>query len=198
MAASITLAGPLSALTLSTASEGGPTLDDYLGFAETAGITVVASVIGPTAPAEDGSGCNPASSGLGPPYCCNNNGSPYRRIRTYEELAAKTGGVYVPICDTDDGYDPNPDFATALEDIGALISRLQNRFELEYAPDPTSIQVMVSKQLIAEDAENGWAYFRQGEKHYVEFRGEAVPGYEALVEIYYRPQIAGDPRTLPF
>lgn len=163
------------------------TVDDYLDFFNAAGLRVVASVIGPTVPGEGEEG-----------VLCNPFGSPYRNIDRYQELVEGTRGLLIPICDPANPTQPNPDFATALNDIGTLISNLQNRFKLERAPDVESILVVVDDILIPEDPDNGWAYIRLGDEHLIEFRGEAVPSYEARVEIYYRPAEGEDPRGLPF
>lgn len=166
---------------------GELSLDDYLDFFDAAGVRVVVSVIGPTIPDEGEEG-----------VLCNPSNSPYKRIRRYADLVERTGGILAPICNPAAPTEPNPDFATTLEDIGRLVSGLQNRFRLESAPDPSSIVCLVDDTLVAEDPENGWAYVRQGDGHFIEFRGEAVPSYEANVEIYYRPIDGDDPRSLPF
>lgn len=167
------------------------TVDDYLAFFEAADKRVVASVIGPTIPQDD----------TGDGILCNPSSSPNRTITRYADLVAGTGGILEPICSPDDPREPNSNFAEALGDIGALISGLQNRFELDRAPEVSSIIVLVNDSLMAPDPDNGWAYVQSQGRHFVEFRGDALPGFDSKVEVYFRPIAAAggeDPRSLPF
>ena len=161
-------------------------VDDYIDFFKDAGVDVVASVIGPTLKDENGEGvsCNPASS-------------TYNAINRYSQLVEKTGGLLVPICNPQDPTAPNPDFASALGDIGALVSRLQSRFSLDYTPDISTLVAVVDGEVIPADPYNGWVYLEAGGGHFLEFRGASIPFYDARVEIYYRP-IEEGPRDLPF
>lgn len=98
------------------------------------------------------------------------------------------------------------DFAAALEELGDLLNSLATAFPLDSVPAVETIRVFVdgeevpaSVETVAEDLtveySDGWSY--QPSENAIEFHGNAVPDYNADVEIYYLP-LEGMPRELPF
>src|SRR5690606_29335042 len=85
----------------------------------------------------------------------------------YIGIAEATDGVVGNIC--------QPDFSQDLTNISERIVTLSTRFRLSREPIPETILVIVDDKVVPNDESNGWAYVVDGEFHYVEFRGSAIP-----------------------
>lgn len=118
---------------------------------------------------------------------CNPEGSLNASLQRYREAAELTGGLLLPICD---------DFAQILDDLGSLINNLLIRFELRHVPLPESILVFVDGVEVSQSEANGWVF--NPAQNTIEFTGNAVPDFDARIEVYYRTVTSTDPRTLPF
>ncbi len=128
-------------------------------------------------------------------------------VERYQNLATATGGLYLDITDLAEGC-PIADFAGRLDALGGLLSQLRSRFALAAVPDADTIRtwvdgVEIARSVLVDGTEetgdalydDGWSY--DAAENAVAFHGDAVPGYNADVRIYYRP-LAGTPRELPF
>ncbi len=113
-------------------------------------------------------------------------------------IAENVGGVTQE--DPPDCRDVN--FQDALTNIGALIAGLSQGWRLSMAPDLESISVFVNDEEVPRQSDSpsgGWRYVPT--TNGIAFAGEAVPGFNAIVDIYYLPAFdrgvqAG--RELPF
>ena len=157
---------------------------------------------------------------VGPPYdtdanalVCNSGGATSWGTDRLIAMAEESSGFYNWIAEDGDGdYTTTDDcavsdFSVHLNDLGQLLGALTNVFELRSIPDETTIRVYVDGEPIAESDlvegdiagdfsyTDGWSY--EPGQNAVVFWGEAVPSYNAVVRIYYRP-LEGRPRTLPF
>lgn len=142
-------------------------------------------------------------AGIGPSQECNEQNSGLCMIDFYSSAAEQTGGLFAPINvrnDADVCEDAN--FSEVLGDIGSLIGNLQAEWVLNRVPHCPSdgecdIQVFVNGGEVPRDPsrENGWDYYAEAQS--VRFYGDAVPEYNAEVDIYYLPEEAGG-RPLPF
>lgn len=126
------------------------------------------------------------------------------------EATSATGGFHRNIIvESADGCAPS-DFSEHLTDLGKLLVNLLTSFQLQSIPDVTTIRVWIDGDEIAQaeprDPESvteedpdpftaGWSY--DPSDNAVSFWGEAVPDFNADVEIFYRP-LSGAPRNLPF
>jgi len=138
---------------------------------------------------------------------CNSGGATTWGTERLQQVAAETGGFYNTIAQEGAGGDcENTDFATHLEELGALLNQLLISFPLEAVPDIDTLLVYVDGEEIrladeADYTEDGevicdcWSY--DASQNAVMFHGAAIPDYNQLVEIYYKP-LEGMPRTLPF
>jgi len=143
------------------------------------------------------------------PGPCNEFGSSTCSLDLYQQAACESLGLYVPIAENVGGVtqeDP-PDcrdvnFQDALTNIGALIAGLSQGWRLSMAPDLESISVFVNDEEVPRQSDSpsgGWRYVPT--TNGIAFAGEAVPGFNAIVDIYYLPAFdrgvqAG--RELPF
>ena len=134
---------------------------------------------------------------------CPGTGSDFGVIR-YNYMSFITGGRVIDILDED----CNPrDFDEALTELGELLQNLLTSFALQSIPVQDTISVIVDGRKV-DRAENlgvgafgldeysdGWSY--RPEDNSIQFWGNAIPPYEATVEVYYQP-VDGIPRELPF
>jgi hypothetical protein len=134
---------------------------------------------------------------------CPSAGSDWGAVR-YHYLAYTTGGRFIPLFD--ESCDPIP-FEQTLTEIGELLTNLLTEFPLQSVPVPGTLVVLVDGKQIDEATitgqdqfgldlwSDGWSY--RNADNTVLFHGAAVPGYDANVEVYYKP-VDGMPRELPF
>ena len=138
---------------------------------------------------------------------CNSGGATTWGTERLQQAAETTGGFFRPIAQEGAGGDcENTDFATHLEELGALLNQLLISFPLQSVPDVETLLVYVdgveiplaTEDAITEDGEvtcDCWTY--DASENAVRFHGNAVPDYNQDVEIYYKP-LEGMPRELPF
>jgi len=141
---------------------------------------------------------------IGPePGVCETGGItvPQWTVDRYRYFVDQTDGIWVPIStgEPDCGV---TDFASALQEIGDLINRLLTTFPLQAVPDPATLRVYVDGHAVPESTGDGQGGFTSGwsydpDTNAVSFHGDAVPGYDARVTIYYLP-VSGEPRQPPF
>jgi hypothetical protein len=148
---------------------------------------------------------------IGPPYDGSNgdclDGAQPWGVERYQNIATGSGGIYIDLTDAENGCAAN-DFGANLEQLGDLLSQLQTLFPLQTIPDAATIRAWVDgdevlRSVVTEGSEetgdavysDGWSY--DAAYNAVRFNGNAVPGFNADVRIYYRP-LAGMPRELPF
>ncbi len=151
-----------------------------------------------------GPGIDPETGGT---ICTD--GVPTQSVERLQWTAEQTGGFYRDIeVEAEGGLCEVSDFARYLEDIGGLLANLVTAFQLQSVPDVSTIQVWIDGEEVPEapltggsegqaDATygDGWSY--DPAQNAVVFWGSWIPGYNADVEIYYRP-LTGNPRELPF
>jgi hypothetical protein len=132
----------------------------------------------------------------------------------YKYMVEQTNGLFIPIDDatlaaTDigEGACGTADFGEALEQLGNLLQNLFNAFPLASVPDEDTILVFVDGEEVPESPdvvvdqfgieryEDGWTY--RPEDNSVVFHGEAIPGFDSEVQVFYQP-VDGMPRELPF
>lgn len=141
------------------------------------------------------------------PGPCNSFKSPTCNIDFYQQLACLTGGRFVPIETRAEGDEQcaEADFQNTLRDIGRLISNLSGGWVLSAVPEPDSITVLRNgeEQIPSADSEEGvlggWRYSPNNRA--ITFTGDAVPGYDDTLDIYYLPAFDGSQSTgrpLPF
>ena len=97
----------------------------------------------------------------------------------YVAIAQATNGVVGSIC--------SQDFSAKLGEIAGRIAVLSTRFPLSREPVSGTIYVRVDGNVIPQDMVNGWTYVREGDFHYVEFHGSAIPQQGAAINIDYDP-----------
>lgn len=125
-----------------------------------------------------------------------------------QAIAEESGGFYRVIAEPGAGGDCQvADFASYLQDLGALLNQLLLAFPLQSVPDVATLLVYVDGEEIPmatpEDFADGedepscdcWEY--DASENAVRFYGSAVPDYGDDVDIFYKP-LEGQPRTLPF
>lgn len=117
-------------------------------------------------------------------------------ISRYDYMVEGTGGLRLPIYDDGCG---SPDWATALEQIGAVVNGTTTAFELEFPAVPASIAVEVGERRVPEaevlgldafeqqEYSDGWFYVRRDQTVYL--HGSAVPGPDERVRIWYLPDV---------
>ncbi len=121
-----------------------------------------------------------------------------------------TGGFHRNIIvDSADGCAPS-DFSKHLADLGNLLVNLVTSFQLQSIPDITTIRVWVDGDEVSQSElrdpseitdetpdlySSGWSY--DPSQNSITFWGDAIPGFNSDVEIFYRP-LASKPRDLPF
>lgn len=128
-------------------------------------------------------------------------------VERYQNVVGTTLGTYIGITSSPADGCVASDFSENLDQIGDLLANLQTLFPLQTVPDVATIDVYIDNVSITEspllagsvetnDAEwgDGWTY--EASSNAVAFHGNAIPGYNADVRIYYRP-IGGFPRELP-
>ena len=143
----------------------------------------------------------------GSSVACVDTSVPTWSVERLEYISQATGGYYSSI--SDENCEP-ADFASELRRLGDLLQNLLTAFQLQSVPDVSTITAYVDGDEIAradpldpdaditdadQEYDNGWSY--DSSRNAVVFWGEAIPGYNANVRIYYRP-LAGQPRELPF
>jgi hypothetical protein len=139
---------------------------------------------------------------------CNSGGADPWGVDRLRYFVDKTNGIWFDIAVRDEATDECvvTDFAAALEELGQLLNSLNTAFPLTSVPDVATIRAFVdgeevprSVETVGEDLSvtytDGWSYLPS--ENAVEFHGNAVPDYNADVEIYYLP-LDGMPRELPF
>ncbi|MCB9792637.1 MAG: hypothetical protein H6741_07890 [Alphaproteobacteria bacterium] len=141
---------------------------------------------------------------------CNSGGATTWASRRLQLAAEATNGFYRPIAEEGAGSDcVASDFAQHLEDLGALLQGLEQSFPLQSYPDVSTIAVYVNGEYVpqatldeaATEATgeevygSGWIY--DASENAISFQGDAVPDYNADVDIFYKP-LEGMPRELPF
>jgi len=125
-------------------------------------------------------------------------------VERYNYMAYRTNGL------VEDIFDPScapRDFGEALSALGELLTNLLTTFPLASVPQPETLIVRVDGNDVPE-AEvtgqdkygfdiygSGWSY--SVADNAVEFHGDAIPGYDAQVQVLYLP-LEGMPRELPF
>ena len=165
----------------------------YLELLDQFGVNYKFAVIGPAYDKEAGS------------LACNSGGATTYGSERLQIVAEETGGFYRHIAEKGAGGDcQNSDFATHLEELGALLNELLVSFPLQSVPDVSTLLVYVDGQEIPGgevDAETGevtcdcWTY--DPSENSVMFHNAAIPDYNQNVEIFYEP-LEGMPRQLPF
>ncbi|MED5373111.1 MAG: hypothetical protein VX899_18985 [Myxococcota bacterium] len=144
---------------------------------------------------------------IGPnPDTCQGGAS--QGVERLQAMAEETEGFYRVIAEPGAGGDCEvADFATYLEDLGALLNQLLLSFPLQSVPDVATLLVYVDGEQIriATDADYAdgedepscdcWEY--DASENAIRFYGSAVPDYGDDVDIFYKP-LEGQPRTLPF
>jgi len=125
-------------------------------------------------------------------------------VERYNYLAFRTNGLVEDIFDP--ACDPR-DFGEALEALGELLTNLLTTFPLASVPQPETLIVRVDGSDVApadvtgqdkygyDIYGSGWSY--SASDNAVEFHGDAIPGYDAEVQVLYLP-LEGMPRELPF
>ena len=150
---------------------------------------------------------------IGPPYkdkdgSCLDSAQTWG-VERYQAAASETQGAYFDLTAIDAACTPN-DWSSNLEQLGALLQNLLTVFPLQAVPDVSTIRVYVDGEEIDESQPDpadgsvadgtavwgtGWTY--DSGENAVSFHGDAVPGYNADVKIYYKP-LGGMSRELPF
>lgn len=148
---------------------------------------------------------------IGPPYHDQDgsclDGAQTWGVERYQGVATESGGAYYDLTAIDAACTPS-DWSENLEQLGNLLQNLLTVFPLQAIPDVSTIRVYVDGAEVAESAAegdtglgstvtygDGWTY--ETSENAVVFHGDAVPGYNADVRIYYKP-LGGMPRSLPF
>ncbi|MCB9780171.1 MAG: hypothetical protein H6742_16510 [Alphaproteobacteria bacterium] len=178
----------------------------YLSAYESFDAPVRWAVIGPRFDPESGdaSACSLVSAGE-----YERESVPYWSTNRLYLTANGTGGFYQDITSGSGDVGSScgvADFSVYLEQLGDLLVNLVNAFALRSIPDVSTLRVFVDKQEVGEATlldtdgdrliySDGWSY--DAGTNAVVFWGNAVPDYNADVEIYYRP-LEGKPRELPF
>lgn len=134
---------------------------------------------------------------------CPGTGSDFGVIR-YNYMTYVSSGLTIPMFDEDCRV---RDFAGPLEELSSLLTNLLTSFPLQSVPVQDTITVVVDGKLVKraesqgvgafdlEEFSDGWTY--RSADNSIQFWGEAIPPYEASVEVYYLP-VDGIPRDLPF
>ncbi len=143
------------------------------------------------------------------PGPCNEFGSGTCSLDFYQQAACESLGSYIPIAENVGGVtqEEPPDcrdlnFETALTDIGSKISNLDKGWRLSLTPDISTISVYVEDEEVPRQVDSpsgGWRYVPA--ENSIDFTGEAVPGFNEAVDIYYLPAFGRDSQTgraLPF
>lgn len=147
-------------------------------------------------------------------FSCNSGGATTWAVERLRALSNQSGGFYRPLeVESSDGGCELADFGVHLEELGELLNNLDTIFRLQSIPDITSITVYVDGEQVLESAVlnqadvdadpigtlpeygDGWTY--SSAENAVIFWGDAVPDYNQVVRIYYRP-LEDNPRDLPF
>lgn len=166
----------------------------WLDFFDGIGQPVVFATIGPTYQFESDDSVLCDGSTVNYPGPCNPFGSNTCAVDFHQEMACQTGGLFTPIEQTGELDDPTTcetsNFEAALGNIGALVSNLSRAWVLSAIPDETTIVVVRNDDEViprlADAPSGGWIYRPQSRS--VSFRGEALPSYEDVIDIYYLPQ----------
>jgi len=143
------------------------------------------------------------------PGPCNEFGSNTCSLDFYQQAACESLGSYVPLAENVGGVtaeDPpdcrDIDFEAALGNIGAKISNLDQGWRLSLTPDTDSISVYVDDEEVDHQSDSpsgGWRYVPASNS--IDFTGEAIPDFNATVDIYYLPAFGRESQTgrsLPF
>ena len=143
------------------------------------------------------------------PGPCNEFGSGTCSLDFYQQAACESLGSYIPIEENVGGVtqDEPPDcrelnFEEALGNIGAKISNLDKGWRLSLTPDISTISVFIDDEEVPTQQDSpsgGWRYVPASNS--IDFTGEAVPDFNATVDIYYLPAFGRDAQTgrdLPF
>lgn len=101
----------------------------------------------------------------------------------YLAIANETQGVTANIC--------SPDFSQDLESISEQILSLASRFQISRVPVPNTIVVHVNNVLIPESSLNGWSYVKEGDLHFIQFHGPAIPAQGAAISVVFDPVAVG-------
>ena len=166
----------------------------WLDFFEGIGQPVVFANIGPTYQFESDDSVTCDGSVVNYPGPCNRFGSTTCSVEFHQEMSCHTGGLFTPIEETTELDNPTTcqtaNFESALGNIGALVSNLSRSWVLSTIPDEDTIVVVRNDDEViprlAESPSGGWVYRPQTRS--VAFRGEALPSYEDVIDIYYLPQ----------
>jgi len=146
---------------------------------------------------------------IGPNLDCNDGGAADWGVDRLRGVVNATNGVYVDIAESSaDGTRCDPvDFSDALGRVGELLRGLADTFPLRALPEPGSIVVVVDGVPVPEAnctfdedigqnvCDDGWSY--DPLSNTVVLNGDAVPDFDADVDVYYLPS-DGVPRDLPF
>jgi len=166
----------------------------WLDFFDGVGQPVVFATIGPTYQFESDDSITCDGATVNYPGPCNPFGSTTCSVDFHQEMACHTGGLFTPIEQTGELDDPTTcetaNFEAALGNIGALVSNLSRAWVLSAIPDEDTIVVVRNDQdvvpRLVDSPSGGWVYRPQSRS--VSFRGEALPTYEDVIDIYYLPQ----------
>lgn len=153
----------------------------YAKLFEAFEIPVTFAVIGPTLNEEFVEPCAPTVSSWS--------------VSRYQYIVEDTGGVRLPV--HDDACGPT-DWSGVLDQLGALVNGATTAFVLEQPAEPTSIVVEVGGRSVPRavvlgrdlfnqiEHSDGWSYQETEQTLYL--HGDAVPGVEDLVQIWYLPR----------
>ena len=94
----------------------------------------------------------------------------------YMDIATRTGGVKGSLCS---------DFGNTLQLISDSIIELSSTFQLDRAPNPSTIVIEVDGVLVQQNATNGWTY--DATTVSVTFHGSSVPVANSNITIAYDP-----------
>lgn len=96
----------------------------------------------------------------------------------YMQVASELNGRVSNICQN---------FSSQLVNIGTQILTFLTRFPLLQPPLNADVIVKVNGVVVEKDGANGWVLIESNEKHFVEFRGTAIPNNGDQIEISYVP-----------
>lgn len=97
----------------------------------------------------------------------------------YVAIANATNGISASICSNN--------FSQQLTQIAQQIVTLSTRFLLSREPIPETIKVWVNGVEVPNSPSNGWIYVNQGDSHFIEFHGQAVPPQGANISVFFDP-----------
>lgn len=94
----------------------------------------------------------------------------------YMQMADATGGIKGSLCS---------DFGNTLQLISDSIIELSTSFQLDRAPNVSTIQIFVDGVSVPQSATNGWTY--DATTNSITFHGSAVPAASSHIQVAYDP-----------